>query len=142
MADFATLEFQGAIWSAVNEKDNGPLISLFRSNYPMTANDMRLYADFLEGKLRRPPGRRSWRATDEVLSKDGPARAAVQRAAFYVAAIKKRARDEKRSKAGIHEWAIKQALEYMKEKGLRLPDPNSLENYLRRSKKRANKAQH
>jgi hypothetical protein len=62
---------------------------------------------------------------------------AVRRAALYIEAIKKRAQDEKRSRAGIHEWAIEQALEYMRKRGFHLPDPDSLENYLRRSKKRA-----
>jgi hypothetical protein len=141
MVDLATLEFQEAIWSAANEKDNRPLINLFRSNYPLTADDMHLYADFLEGKRRRPRGRRSWRATDEIFAKNGRAQAAVRRAAFYIEAIKKAARDPKRSRAGIHEWAVEQTLKFMREKGLQLPRRGSLENYLRRSKKRATKAQ-
>jgi hypothetical protein len=141
MVDLATLEFQGAIWSAVNEKDNRPLTDLLRANYPLTAGDKLVWADFLDGKRRRPRGRRPWRATDEIFLKKGRAQAAVQRAAFYIKAIKKAARDGKRSSAGIHRWAVEQVLEHMKEKGFRLPDSNSLENYLRRSKRRATKAQ-
>ena len=140
MVDLATLEFQGAIWSAVNEKDIRPLTDLLRANYPLTADDKLVWADFLEGKLRRRRGRPSWRATDEILKK-GRAQAAVRRAAFYVEAIKKGVRDQKRSSAGIHQWAVKQAFKVMEEKGFPLPDPDSLDNYLSRSKRRATKAQ-
>lgn len=113
------------------------LIDLLRSNYPISPDDKRVLADFFDGKFQRSRGRRSWRATDEFFSKEGRARVAVCRAALYIEAIKKRAQDEKRSRAGIHEWAIEQALEYMRKRGFHLPDPDSLENYLRRSKKRA-----
>jgi hypothetical protein len=135
-----SLEFQGAIWSAI-ENDKGPLSTLLRSNYPLSPYEKCLLADLNDGKLRRPRGRRPWRATDEIASKKGRAQAAVRRAAFFVDQIKKSARAETRSRAGIHNWAIEQAFEYMQQNGFQLPGCDSLENYLRRSKKRTTKAQ-
>jgi hypothetical protein len=135
-----SLEFQGAIWSAI-ENDKGPLSTLLRSNYPLSPYEKCLLADLNDGKLRRSRGRPPWRASDVIASKTGRAQAAVRRAAFFVDEIKKSARAEKRSRAGIHKWAIEQAILYMTKRGFQLPNCDSLENYLRRSKKRTTKAQ-
>jgi hypothetical protein len=135
-----SLEFQGAIWSAI-ENDKGPLSTLLRSNYPLSPYEKGVLADLNDGKFRRPRGRTPWRATDEIALKTGRAQAAVRRAAFYIGKAKKIAQAEKRSRAGIHKWAIEQAILYMTKRGFHLPNCDSLENYLRRSKKRTTKAQ-
>jgi hypothetical protein len=81
-------------------------------------------------KLPRRSGRPPWRATDELTRPD---EAAVRRAAFYVEVIKAA---DKGSRNGRHERAIEQAIEYMKEKGFHLPNRESLEYFLRRSKRK------
>jgi len=83
-------------------------------------------------KLSGRRGRPAWRATDELTR---PHEAAVRRAAFYIKVIK--AADKGR-RNGRHERAIKQAIEYMKEKGFHLPNRESLEYFLRRSKRKTN----
>src|SRR5436190_19939644 len=79
-------------------------------------------------KLPSCRGRPAWRATDELTRPD---EAAVRRAAFYVKVIKAA---DKGSHNGCHNRAIEQAFEYMKEKGFHLPNRESLEYFLRRSK--------
>jgi hypothetical protein len=81
-------------------------------------------------KLPGRPGRPAWRATDEFTR---PAEAAVRRAAVYVRRFKAA---DKGIRKGRHERAIEQAFEHMREKGRRLPNRESLENFLRRSKRK------
>jgi hypothetical protein len=84
-------------------------------------------------KALKLPGRRgrpAWRATDELTRPD---EAAVRRAARYIEILK---RGDKGSRNGRHERAIEQAFEYMREKGHRIPNRESLEYFLRRSKRK------
>jgi hypothetical protein len=75
-------------------------------------------------------GRPAWRATDELTNRKG---AAVRRAAFFIKVIKAA---DKGSRNGRPERAVKQAIEYMKEKGFHLPKRESLEYFLSRSKRK------
>jgi hypothetical protein len=60
--------------------------------------------------------------------------AAVRYAAPLIEWIKKAEKEEGKPTKGRHERAIQQALDYMTEKGLPIPNRESLENYIRRSK--------
>ena len=81
-------------------------------------------------KLSGRRGRPAWRATDELTR---PGEAAVRQAAFYVKVIKAA---DKGSRNGRHERAIEQAFGYMREKGRRIPNRESLEYFLSRSKRK------
>ena len=81
-------------------------------------------------KLPRRPGRPAWRATDGLTR---PHEAAVRQAAFYIEILK---RADKGFRNGRHERAIEQAFEYMRKKGYRIPNRESLEYFLRRSKRK------
>jgi hypothetical protein len=135
LVDLAAFEFL----SAVLNKDMGAVVRLLRANYPLSAKDKCLLADLLEGKIKRARGARPWRATDELRS---PEKAAVRRAAYFVELIKVADRRSGAAPRGRHERAVQQAFEYMKEKGFRLPNRESLENYLRRSRQPKAGAQH
>jgi hypothetical protein len=80
--------------------------------------------------LRPRRGAPGWRATDELTK---PNEAAARRAAFFLSFFRKA---DQGSRNGRHKRAIAQTFEYMTKKGYRLPDENSLENFIRRSKKR------
>ncbi len=131
MVDFAEFEFFDAVQTAGLDNEYGPLIRLLRANRPLSAKDKCRLADLLEGKIKRPRGRRSWRATDELTR---PGEAAVRRAAWFIEWFKKADKEEGTPMRGRHERAVQQALDYMAKKGLRTPNQESLENYLRRSK--------
>jgi hypothetical protein len=131
MVDLSEFDFWIALQAAGLDKDYGPLIRLLRGNHPLSAEDKCGLADLLEGRIRRPRGRRFWRATDELTHPD---EAAVRRAASFVKLIKKADKEEGNPAKGRHERAVQQTLEYMAEKHLRTPKRESLENYLRRSK--------
>jgi hypothetical protein len=131
MADLAEFEFWSALQTAGLDKDYSPLIRLLRDNYPLSAEDKSSLADLLEGRIRRPRGRRVWRATDELTHPD---KAAVRHAARLVEWIKNADKKEGNPAKGRHERAIRQALEYMAKKHFRTPKQERLENYLRRSK--------
>jgi len=79
----------------------------------------------LPGRFGRP----EWRATDELTR---PNEAAVRRAAFYIQTLK---RADKGSRIGRHKRTIEQAFDCIREKGHLIPNRESLENFLRRSKK-------
>jgi hypothetical protein len=130
MIDLAEFEFWDALQTAGLDKDYGPLIRLLRDNYPLSAEDKSGLADLLEGRIRRPRGRRVWRATDELTRPD---EAAVRRAAILVERIKNNDKEEGNPAKGRHERAVRRAFEYMAKKHLRTPNLESLENYLRRS---------
>ena len=133
MVDLAKFTFQDAVWLAGHQGDKQQLLDMLRSDFPLSADDKKYLADFIEGKLKRPRGRPPLvRATDELRNPD---LAAVKRAAFYVERLKHDARKEGRSSSGIHEWAVDQTMEFLKKLGLRRPSRQRLENYLRRSKK-------
>jgi len=85
----------------------------------------------VEEKLKRPRGRRPWRATDEL---HDPESADVRRAAPFVGVFKEEGRKQGR-KSRIHKWAVEQALKTLEERGFRAPPEDRLENYLRRSRK-------
>jgi hypothetical protein len=132
MIDIAKLAFESAVWLAGHEGDKRPLLDLLRSNYPLSAEDKKYLADFIDGKVKRPRGRRPWRATDELRNPDS---AAVRRAASFVRRFKEAARKEGRSSIGIHEWAVDQTMDFLEKHGFRRPPPQRLDDYLRRSKK-------
>jgi len=125
MVDLAEFEFLDAVQQAALEKDMGPLIRLLRADYPLSAEDKCSLADLLAGKIKRRRGARRWRATDELAK---PNEAAVRRAARLIAWVKKG-----RPRNG-HEQAVQQVIDYMNEKGWTIPNRQSLENFLRRSK--------
>ncbi|MBR1155999.1 hypothetical protein [Bradyrhizobium sp. JYMT SZCCT0428] len=84
-------------------------------------------------KALKLPGRRgrpAWRATDELTRPD---EAAVRRAAFYIERFKLSDRGPRK---GRHERAIEQAFDYLREKGRQIPNRESLEHFLRRSKRK------
>jgi hypothetical protein len=141
MVDLIEFEFCDALQRAGLDKDYGPLIRLLRSNYALSAKDKCGLADLLEGKIKRPRGNHMWRATDAFAHPD---QAAVRHAVSLIQWIKKVDKKEGKPTSGRHERAIRQAIDYMKEKGFRVPKRGSLENYLRRSnqprKKRSTKS--
>jgi hypothetical protein len=132
MVDLAEFEFWDALQRAGLDKEYGPLIRLLRSNHALSAKDKCGLADLLDGKIRRPRGRRFWRATDALTRRD---EAAVRYAAQLIKWIKKAEKEEGKPTRGRHERATQQALDYMTENGLRIPNRESLENYIRRSKR-------
>jgi hypothetical protein len=132
MVDLAEFEFWDAVLTAGLGKDPAPLVRLLRSDYHLSTKEKNLLADLLDGKLKRSRGARPWRATDALKS---PEKAAVRHAASLIEWIKMEERRRGISRKGRHERAVQQALDYMERKGLRLPDPNSLENFLLRSKR-------
>jgi hypothetical protein len=131
MVDFSEFEFLDALRTAALDNEYGPLIRLLRGDRPLSAKDKTSLADLLEGKMKRPRGRRSWRATDELTR---PGEAAVRRAAWFIEWFKKADKEEGTPMKDRHKRAVQQALDYMVKKGLRTPKQESLENYLRRSK--------
>jgi hypothetical protein len=137
MVDLTKFEFLDALQRAGFDKEKEPLIRLLRANYPLSAEDKGGLADLLEGKLKRPRGRRFWRATDELHDPDG---AAVRLAAYFVEIFKRFDKEQGKPAKGRPERAIRQATEYLKEKGFRHPKQERLRNRLRRSKKTRKKS--
>src|SRR5258706_11518270 len=81
----------------------------------------------LPGRRGRPP----FRATDELTR---PREAAVRRAAFYIERLKLA---DKGPRKGRHERIIEQVFDYMRKNGRMIPNRESLENFLRRSKRKS-----
>src|SRR6266436_4629139 len=81
-------------------------------------------------RLPRRRGCPAWRATDELTRPD---EAAVRRAAFYIEILK---RTDKGFRNGRNDRVIEQTFEYMRKKGYRIPNRESLEYFLRRSKRK------
>jgi hypothetical protein len=89
---------------------------------------------YKSARLPRRRGRPAWRATDGLFH---PGQVAVRRAAFFVELIRSA---DKGSHNGRHERSVEQAFEYLRKKGFRLPNRESLENFLRRSKRKTKAA--
>lgn len=128
MTDLADFEFSAAVF----DNDGATVARLLRENRPLSADDRMLLADSIEGKLRAPRGRRPWRPTDEL---KWPERAAIRRAAFYVERFKIEDQRSGAPRKGRHERAMQWTFDHMARNDRLLPSRESLENFVRRSKR-------
>ncbi|MGY3346647.1 MULTISPECIES: hypothetical protein [unclassified Bradyrhizobium] len=128
MTDLADFEFS----AAVLDGDRVAVARLLRRNHPLSTNDKMLLAASYEGKLKARRGRRPWCATDELRS---PAKAAARRAAFLYGLFK--AEDQRRGapRKGRHARAMQRTFDYMASRRCLLPNRESVENLVRRSKR-------
>ena len=125
MVDLAELEVVGAIWEAAKYDRKDRLLAYLRSNRPLTAIDRQCLADYLEGKLNRKKGR----------PRGGRSALNVRNVAVMVDHYKAKLR-EAGKRYQIHKTAVDLALEYHVAHGHQAPARETLENYLRRSKRR------
>jgi hypothetical protein len=103
--------------------DSQSLVIMLKNGHPKTDDERKLLAAFFEGKFKKRRGRQP----DE----------AVAIAASVVKTVKRGFREQGiRIRLGhFHDAAIACACDFLREKGLALPDLNKLENHLRRSQK-------
>jgi hypothetical protein len=125
MVDLSELEAISAIWAAAKLGRKQQLLAYLRSDRPLTAEDRAYLADYLEGKFNRKKGR----------PRGGKAALNVRNVAVMVDFYKAKLR-EAGERYRIHEKAIDYALKYHVSHGHTAPAPETLENYLRRSKRR------
>jgi hypothetical protein len=122
-------EFFCEVFVTLVMEDDTPLdeqdfIGLLRDNHPLTAKDKLYLADLLEGKVkaRRGPPR------DDGFG-------GTRFAAALVKVIKSRFR-ESGQRYRIHDLAVEAALETLEDYGIAAPARETVENALRRSRKR------
>jgi hypothetical protein len=128
--DLANLLFIGAVFEAGRHRDKRLLVELLRSDHPLTAEDKRYLADFLDGKIRPRRGR--------PRAQFGDAADDLDRAVHWVRFIKKKMRQHGRAYR-IHDEAISLALELLQENGFDVPEEEKLRTALRRPLKRPRK---
>ena len=125
VVDLAELDAVSAIWDAAKYGRKDGLLAYLRSNRLLTATDREYLADYLEGKLNRKKGR----------PRGGRAALNVRNVAVMVDLCKAKFREAgKRNR--VHEMAVDLALEYHVAHGHKAAARETLENYLRRSKRR------
>jgi hypothetical protein len=125
--DLADFEFIGAVLEAGRHGDKRHLVNLLRSDHPLTADDKRYLADFLDGKIRPRRGRPRARF-------DSPADD-LDRAVHWVKFIKRKMRRHGRVYR-IHDEAMDLALGLLKKRGFGVPEKLKLMTGLRRSRKK------
>lgn len=123
--NLAKWEAMSAIWEAAKYDRKERMLAYLRSNKPLTAQDRAYLADYVEGKLRRKRGR----------PRGGKAALNLQNVAVMVDYYKKKLR-EAGKRYRIHDLAVDYALKYHVDHGHKAPARETLENYLRRSKRR------
>jgi hypothetical protein len=119
-------QFIGAVIEA-GRHGKRHLIDLLRSDYPLTADDKRCLADFLDGKIRPRRGR--------PRAQVGSPADDLDRAIHWVRFIKQKMRQHGRAYR-IHDEAISLALELLQKKGFGVPDEEKLRNGLKRPRKK------
>lgn len=107
--------------------DKRLLIDLLRSDYPLTADDKRYLADFLDRKIRPRRGR--------PRAKYGSEADDLNRAVHWVKFIKQKMR-QRGEVYRIHDKAIDLALELLKKRGFGVPEKLKLMTGLRRPSKK------
>jgi hypothetical protein len=125
VVDLAELEAVSAIWEAAKYGRKDRLLAYLRSNRPLTATDREYLADYLEGKLNRKKGR----------PRGGKAALNVRNVAVMVDFYRAKFREAGKHYR-IHDIAVENALKYHVAHGHKVPKRETLENYLRRSKRR------
>jgi hypothetical protein len=123
--DIAKLEAMSAIWEAAKYDRKELLLAYLRSNKPLTAQDRKYLADYLEGKYRRKKGR----------PPGGKAALNLRNVAVRVNFFKAKLR-EAGMRYRIHDKAIDYALRDHARFGHPAVSRDTLENHLRRSKRR------
>ena len=125
MVDLAKFEAMNAIWLAAETGSKEKLLAYLRANKPLTARDRAYLADYLEGKLKRKKGR----PRDLV-------RASYIRELASLVHEKKTELREAGKRYRIHDKAVDDALKIYNSWGYPVVARETLENHLRRSKRR------
>lgn len=125
MVDLAELEATNAIWEAATLGRKQKLLAYLRSDRPLTAMDREYLADYLEGKIKRKKGRPRDRARAFYLGQ----------LVFLVEQRKTELRNEG-ERYRIHEKAVDHAFKLYNSAGYPAVSRETLENRLRRSKRR------
>lgn len=125
MVDLSMLDATNAIWEAAKFGRKQKLIAYLRSNRPLTASDRAYLADYLEGKIDRRRGR----------PRDHARAFCLMQLALLVEQNKAKLR-RRGERYRIHDKAVDQALKRYSASGYPVVSRETLENYLRRSKRR------
>jgi hypothetical protein len=122
--------FIGAVIEAGRHRNKRPLVELLRSDHPLTTEDKRYLADYLDGKIRPRRGR--------PRARPGSAADDLDRAVHWVRLIKQKMR-QRGDVYRFHDKAIDLALELLMEEGFDVPEKLKLMTALRRPLKRRRK---
>jgi hypothetical protein len=125
MVDLAEFEAMNAIWVAAKIGRREKLLAYLRSNKPLTARDRAYLADYLEGKIKRKKGR----------PRDLVRASYIIELASLVHGRKSELR-EAGERYRIHDKAVDHALKIYNSWGYPFVARETLENHLRRSKRR------
>jgi hypothetical protein len=125
VVDLAQFEFLGAVEQAGKYGDDSDFLKLLRANHPLTKQDKAAIADLWEGKIKRPPGHQPHGLLD-------PKKNALDSAVFMVGLVRENGRANGKPIREVD--AVEFVFKFMKERGYRMPNRESVLTRLHRSK--------